>query len=431
MPGSSVDHSLYFARNWVGFFLLGVTNTLPYAMVTTAANSIADSWKRPQFVPTVYGAAGSATIIAKTVNAVLVNKVHYGWRFLVNSCFLVIGCVVIAMAGNFRAAIFGIVVVGAGNAFGENIALGYLSGQGFDDDLVNAWASGTGLAGLLGACIYVLAGCIFFENDGNVDEMQYLNEWAFLIITPTVFIYLLSFMKIIIPPSDEVIRSNGIQHSIANRTSTTTYPGLQTDDDETNPLLAESTETTESEDLSVLLRSRNYGLWGKRIGAALCVVLPLAINLGLSTFFAFVSRVAASKALTPDQYNKNCPEVFAALQLCYQAGLFVSQSSLQLVKFKYPYHLTALQFLITVVWITNEPLKFLPVYMLPALMIVVGLLNGTVYVNTFYLIQTKEIFGPPNDRELCTNIAAIFINIGISCCCILQTVLDNTAFMPF
>lgn len=52
--------------------------------------------------------------------------------------------------------------------------------------------------------------------------------------------------------------------------------------------------------------------------------------------------------------------------------------------------------------------------MLPALMIVVGLLNGTVYVNTFYLIQTKEIFGPPNDRELCTNIAAIFINIGES-----------------
>lgn len=47
-------------------------------------------------------------------------------------------------------------------------------------------------------------------------------------------------------------------------------------------------------------------------------------------------------------------------------------------------------------------------------MIVVGLLNGTVYVNTFYLIQTKEIFGPPNDRELCTNIAAIFINIGES-----------------
>ncbi|PIK58006.1 putative battenin-like [Apostichopus japonicus] len=245
MPGPSVDHSLYFARNWVGFFLLGVTNTLPYAMVTTAANSIADSWKRPQFVPTVYGAAGSATIIAKIVNAVLVNKVHYGWRFLVNSCFLVIGCVVIAMAGNFTAAIFGIVVVGAGNAFGENIALGYLSGQGFDDDLVNAWASGTGLAGLLGACIYVLAvsAAIWIMFSGAVYSSPpptpfiyctlYLPVsaaiwWAFLIITPTVFIYLLSFMKIIIPPSDEVIRSNGIQHSIANRTSTTTYPGLQT-----------------------------------------------------------------------------------------------------------------------------------------------------------------------------------------------------------
>lgn len=431
MPTSSSHHTLYFARNWIGFFLLGLINTLPYATVTTAAKSIADGLDRPQFLPTIYGAAGSATIIAKIVNAVLVNKVHYGYRFLFNSCLLVIGSIGIAIAQNFKRAIFAVVTVGAGNAFGENVALGYLSGQGFDDDLVNAWSSGTGFAGLLGASLFVLAGCIHNEGSKRVD-LRDLNEWVFLIITPMVLIYLLSFMKIIIPPT-EALTARSQSPNVNSSPSAPSSPipnSHSTNPGETQPLLA-SSDSSEVENLGVLIRTRNWGLWRRRITTALWVVLPLAVNLGLSTFLSFVTRVAASKAVKNSEYNKGCPEIFASLQLCYQAGVFVSKSSLQIIKIKFLYHLTVILFFSTLMWLVNERFKFLPVYVLPASMILVGLLNGAVYVNTFYLVQTEMKYGPPNDRELCTNITAIFINIGVSCCAILQTILDQTVFLPF
>ena len=54
--------------------------------------------------------------------------------------------------------------------------------------------------------------------------------------------------------------------------------------------------------------------------------------------------------------------------------------------------------------------KFLPVAILPAYMIVVGLLSGAVYVNVSYMVLTDEKY--KEERELCVNITAIFITVG-------------------
>ena len=55
--------------------------------------------------------------------------------------------------------------------------------------------------------------------------------------------------------------------------------------------------------------------------------------------------------------------------------------------------------------------KFMPVSILPALMIYVGLLGGASYVNIFYLLLHDNKY-PEKDRELCINIAAVFITFG-------------------
>ena len=55
--------------------------------------------------------------------------------------------------------------------------------------------------------------------------------------------------------------------------------------------------------------------------------------------------------------------------------------------------------------------KFLPVAVLPALMIYVGLLGGASYVNIFYQLLHDSKY-PEKDRELCINIAALFITFG-------------------
>lgn len=59
--------------------------------------------------------------------------------------------------------------------------------------------------------------------------------------------------------------------------------------------------------------------------------------------------------------------------------------------------------------------KFIPVYLLPALMIYVGLLGGASYVNIFYLLLHEDKY-PEEDREFCINITSLFITGGKQFC---------------
>lgn len=84
-----------------------------------------------------------------------------------------------------------------------------------------------------------------------------------------------------------------------------------------------------------------------------------------------------------------------------------------------------LQFLNMVLWIFDVHYKFIPVYLLPALMIYVGLLGGASYVNIFYLLLHEDKY-PEEDREFCINIVSLFITGGIVLGTALETVLFNT-----
>ena len=155
-------------------------------------------------------------------------------------------------------------------------------------------------------------------------------------------------------------------------------------------------------------------------------------------------------SLLQSEYNEGfCPELFASLQLCYQAGVFVSRSSLGLMKIRRVVVLSILQFVNMVIWVllplvsqlttptliisdTPHSLQwyFLPTYVLPSFMVYVGLLGGeslsstpitspltfpppvgASYVNIFYQLRTEAKFA--RDRQLCINLTQISIPLGI------------------
>lgn len=78
--------------------------------------------------------------------------------------------------------------------------------------------------------------------------------------------------------------------------------------------------------------------------------------------------------------------IYAILAFSYQLGVFVSRSSLQLIKIRHVEILTVLQAANMVLWIVDDQYKFLPVGALVPLMVFVGLLGGASYVNVFYLL---------------------------------------------
>jgi hypothetical protein len=65
------------------------------------------------------------------------------------------------------------------------------------------------------------------------------------------------------------------------------------------------------------------------------------------------------------------------------------------------------------------------VWILFGLMVYVGLLGGGSYVNIFYLVlNDPKILA--SDRELCVNITAIFVNVGITLSSAFILLMDNT-----
>jgi hypothetical protein len=151
----------------------------------------------------------------------------------------------------------------------------------------------------------------------------------------------------------------------------------------------------------------------QRVLRCLRLIWWLALNLGAVYLFEYMARGAASKARPESEYNEgSCPELFASLQLCYQAGVFVSRSSLGLLKIRRVVVLSVLQLINMVIWVLLPLWYFLPTYVLPSFMIYVGLLGGAAYVNIFYLLRTEPKF-PEADRQLCINLTQISITLGI------------------
>ncbi|KAK6192600.1 hypothetical protein SNE40_004044 [Patella caerulea] len=290
------------------------------------------------------------------------------------------------------------VVVGCSAAFGENVTLGFLSK--FPSHLVNAWSSGTGMAGLLGSTIYIIFGCSVGNGEDKTRGLHTLTKYAFLLTTPVVLVYWLAYFIVIKTDKEQPIEI------IVNKE----------EDSERTPILENDCESNEGYDVETPCQ---------RIWRCLKLILWMGFNLCAVYVFEYVARGCAAKVRHKSEYHVGCPELYAALQLCYQAGVFVSRSSVQLFTIKRVDILTLLQLINMILWIFDVHWKFLPVSVLPALMIFVGLLGGASYVNIFYQLLHSGKY-PTADRELCINITALFITLGICLGTALETSLFTT-----
>lgn len=407
-------------RNWLGLFILGSINNLPYVIVVSAAKTIADSFDENNQVGLVFGANVALSIVVKLANTFLLLKTRYWIRYVINAVLMLIGLFGVAYAFSFWFALVCIVFVGASAAFGENVALGYL--RLFPSKMVNAWSSGTGMAGLLGSAIYITFGCVVGAGGQNTDKLKNLTKYAFLLTSPAVLLYLFSYFVIIKPPKPEVSQEEEAG-SIASG-------NIQDEEEveEYKPLLHDAVSGEEKvfevpPHLQNVHTSQETTF--RRILRCFKVTGWLSFNLCAVYLFEYVVQGCSAKVRPKSEYNVGCPELYAGLALCYQAGVFVSRSSVQLVQIKRVEVMTILQGINMLIWLFDVHYKFIPTAILPALMVYVGLLGGASYVNIFYCLLHDEKY-PEKDKEFCINIVAIFITLGIVLGTAAETILFNT-----
>lgn len=321
---------------------------------------------------------------------------------------LVIGLlgVSVSVYVNFVFALLMIVIIGSSSSFGESVLLGYQ--RRYPAEMVGGWSSGTGMAGIAGSLLYILFNAVLIFS----------NQETFLCLLPTAIIYLMSYGLVLQEPIPPKPKIEGV--SVNSQDDVV----VSENESETQELLLKRVPGQSSS--QTLLETKRQRYW-----RCTKLVLWQATNLMLVYFFEYVASVgAADRSEHPGfQHSTNwfVRNSYVLLAFCYQIGVFLSRSSLQVVRIKRVEILTLLQAGNFVLWMLQAQYKMMPIEAQLPLMFYVGLLGGASYVNVFYNLLHDDDY-PEEDRELIINIAALFINVGIMLASAFSLVMAETAW---
>lgn len=160
------------------------------------------------------------------------------------------------------------------------------------------------------------------------------------------------------------------------------------------------------------------------------------LNLGLVYFFeymcltSFAERyVAKMKLEHPERHDEFIfKHGYVIFSFCYQIGVFLSRSSLSVIKIPKVQILTGLQMINFVFFLFNTIFLFLGnFYVCFGLMVWVGLMGGGSYVNVMYQILESPSLAK-NEKELALTMTGVCNDIGILLASLLSLLLANTAF---
>jgi battenin len=119
---------------------------------------------------------------------------------------------------------------------------------------------------------------------------------------------------------------------------------------------------------------------------------------------------------------------YVVFSFCYQIGVFISRSSLSLIKIRRVEIMTILQLINFTFFLFNTIFLFLEnFYVCFVLMAWVGLMGGSSYVNVMYNILESDKLAK-SEKELAITMTGVCNDIGILFASILSLLLSNTAF---
>jgi len=405
-------------RNLITFWFLGVINNFPYVVVNSAAKSLVDGFGQSRLIGLILWCNIAFGVVARFGNTFLLEGCRDGWRVMVAGYLMVAGMIGISLSvwlSSWALCLVSVVVIGTSSSFGESVLLGHM--RKYSPDIVSGWSSGTGMAGVGGSLGYLL----FVAAKLN-------NTQIFAILAPLGIVYcLLFFYALVPPPPQSPISELDTQEQIDVEMTEpkVTGGGGQSE----RAALVKNMVVVEDTTGSEVPKPKG----SKRYINCLKLVWWNATQLLLVYFFEYVASVGGSASAQPDDYSTSSNwflrNSYAILAFCYQLGVLISRSSLHFFKVKKVEIITILQGINMIYWVLQAKFLMLQgpgqVWILFGLMVYVGLLGGGSYVNIFYLVLNDPKIDSL-DRELCVNITAIFINVGITLSSVFILVMDNT-----
>lgn len=387
-------------KNAMGFWLLGLCNNFSYVVMLSAAHDILrqqrapgnQSLVDPDPLPTPHSnssrfdcnSVSTAAVLLADILPTLVIKLlaplglhllPYSPRVLVSGGCAAGSFILVAFSHSVVTSLCGVVLASISSGLGE---VTFLSLTAFyPRAVISCWSSGTGGAGLLGALSY-----LGLTQAGLSPQHTLLSMLGIPALLLASYFFLLTSPEPQDPGGEEEAERAARQ-----------------------PLMSsEALEESKPDASSTLSLQERWTVFK----GLLCYIVPLVlvyfaeyfINQGLFELL-FFRNTSLSHA---QQYRW--------YQMLYQAGVFVSRSSLRCCHIRFTWALALLQCLNLAFLLADVVLSFLPsIYFVFLIILYEGFLGGAAYVNTFHNIALET---SDRHREFAMAAACVSDTFGIS-----------------
>uniref|UniRef100_A0A0N4Z2G3 Battenin n=1 Tax=Parastrongyloides trichosuri TaxID=131310 RepID=A0A0N4Z2G3_PARTI len=398
-------------RNLLAFWILGLCNNFAYVIMLSAAKDILETENKignvdekcPEDEKDIKCTAISTgsvlladilpTLFVKLIAPFLLMHIPYDIRHVIVVFCQGLSYVITATSGTVMMGLIGVIFASFGAGLGE---ITYLSlASHYDSDVISAYSSGTGGAGLVGALVYAVM------TDSYMLNISPNKTLLCMIIIPIIF--LLCYWKILKCP-DSVK-----QHGMFNNNEGNCYEALRSEDiivyEEENIVVRDN--SLENEVLPLTYEDKKH-----IIRSMLPYMIPLVIvyyaeyfiNQGLFELISFTCKKGFHLTLSA-QYRW--------YQVLYQIGVFISRSSnnIFVIKSKFLPVLAVIQVINLVIFYQDAVHPFINhIIIIMLLVLFEGTIGGKAYVSTFSQIHKKTAM---EHREFSLSFVAISDSIGI------------------
>ncbi|KAF7523516.1 hypothetical protein G7054_g11733 [Neopestalotiopsis clavispora] len=370
----------------VAFWLFGLINNVLYVIILSAAQDLVGS-DVPKGV--VLLADVLPSFFTKLIAPYFIHKVPYWVRIILFATGSSLGMLLIALTPSDKSVGFkmaGVVFASLTSGGGELSFLGLTHYYGHMS--LAAWGSGTGAAGLVGAGLYAV-----FTTWLGFSVKNSLLSSAFLPV-----IMLVSFF--IILPRGPLREASGAKEYQAVPESE-----LERDDMEDIPTgnAATSLLVPETAVMATAFSSPNDSTlttFDLHLRRARSLFLPYMLPLLL----VYVAEYTINQGVSPTLLFPLDSSPFSEYRafypmygFLYQLGVFISRSSIAIMRIRHLYLPSFLQIGNLVLLTLHALFFFIPsVYLVFIVIFWEGLLGGAVYVNTFAEIMENV---PSSERE--------------------------------
>lgn len=322
------------------------------------------------------------------------------------------------------------VIIGVTSALGECNVVALM--KGFPSQTIGYFGSGTGFAGICGTSMLLVLSAL-----GMRDWQIYMTA------APTMIPYIYCCLWVIdmshkyrfvpeIEPKEE---------SEVSREEREETEGLMKQNAKVQNITQELTSSDNSpmavgdrsvdDDVSsnLQLDCDSFMMVMKKAGLTmsnLSMVYFLEYSITTAFGIAAVNKMCEGQAKCTTEFI--WVEAFTILYFCYQVGVFLSRSSLQLFVVDRVWIVTLLQLVNFVVFFLNAFYLFIgSIYVLFTLMVWVGCMGGCSYVNVIYKIQRSDKL-KRTEKELAVMILMMFNDFGIFAASLFALILNLTVF---